>query len=92
MQACNRQSAYCVPLYDTLGADAVRYIISHAEVTIVFASALKLPALVKPLAETSGQVTAVIYWGEIDTLAKMVREHVNWSKALGDPFYGSVLP
>lgn len=72
MQACNRQSAYCVPLYDTLGSDAVRYIINHAEVTIVFADSLKLPALVQPLKETKGQVTAVVYWGEPDTLAKVV--------------------
>lgn len=72
MQACNRQSAYCVPLYDTLGSDAVRYIINHAEVTIVFADALKMPALIQPLKETKGQVIAVVYWGEPDTLAKVV--------------------
>ena len=62
-----------MPLYDTLGADAVEYIINHAEVTVVCASSLKLPALVQPLAATKGKVTAVIYWGEVDTLAKMVR-------------------
>ena len=31
-QACNRQSAWVVPLYDTLGTDAIEYIIKHAEV------------------------------------------------------------
>lgn len=81
MQACNRQSAYCVPLYDTLGSDAVRYIINHAEVTVVFADSLKMPALIQPLAETKGQVSAVVYWGECDTLAKVVSnrpEHWPW--------------
>ena len=72
-QACNRQSAYCVPLYDTLGPDAVEFIVGHAEVTLVFASALK--ALVKPVKAAGGQVAAVIFWGEIDTLAKMVCAH-----------------
>ena len=58
-----------MPLYDTLGPDAVQYIIGHAEVTIVFASGLKLRALVKPLQQSKGQVTAVIYWGEQDAIA-----------------------
>ncbi|BDA49779.1 Long chain acyl-CoA synthetase 4 [Coccomyxa sp. Obi] len=80
MQACNRQTAYCVPLYDTLGADAVEYIINHAEVTIVCASSLKLPALIQPLAATKGQVTAVIYWGEVDTLAKVQIEESGLTK------------
>ncbi len=62
-----------MPLYDTLGPDAVEYIVGHAEVTIIFASALKLPALVKPVRAAGGKVTAVVFWGEIDTLAKMVR-------------------
>ena len=71
-QACNRQTAYCVPLYDTLGPDAVEYIIGHAEVTIVFASALKMRALVEPLSRAKGKVKAVIVWGEVDGIAKMV--------------------
>jgi long-chain acyl-CoA synthetase len=62
-----------VPLYDTLGPDAVQYIIGHAEVTIVFVSSLKLKALIKPLKETHGQVKAVVYWGDVDSIAKMVR-------------------
>lgn len=72
LQACNRQTAYCVPLYDTLGPDAVEYIIGHAEVTIVFASALKMRALVEPLTRAKGKVKAVIVWGEIDGIAKTV--------------------
>ena len=86
LQACNRQTAYCVLLY-TLGPDAVEYIIGHAEVTIVFASALKMRALVEPLSRAKGKVKAVIVWGEIDGIAKMVstpaflREHGSISGA-----------
>ena len=74
LQACNRQNAYCVPLYDTLGPDAVEYIIGHAEVTIVFASAVKMRALVEPLTRAKGKVRAVIVWGEMDGIAQMVRQ------------------
>ena len=62
-----------MPLYDTLGPDAVQYIISHAHVTLVCCDALKLPALVEPVKAAKGQVSAVVYWGEVHTLAKMVR-------------------
>ena len=30
-QACNRQSYHCAPLYDTLGENAIEYIINHSE-------------------------------------------------------------
>lgn len=80
LQACNRQTAYCVPLYDTLGPDAVEYIIGHAEVTIVFASALKMRALVEPLTRAKGKVKAVIVWGEIDGIAKTVSTPATFSE------------
>ena len=73
LQACNRQNAYCVPLYDTLGPDAVEYIIGHAEITVVFASAIKMRALVEPLIRSKGKVEALIVWGEVDGIAQMVR-------------------
>ena len=41
-QACNRQGVYCVPLYDTLGENAVEYILDHSESTIAFVSAANL--------------------------------------------------
>lgn len=73
LQACNRQNAYCVPLYDTLGPDAVEYIIGHAEITLVFASAVKMRALVEPLIKAKGKVKALVVWGEVDGIAQMVR-------------------
>lgn len=36
MQACNGYSLICVPLYDTVGAGDVNYIIDHAEIDVVF--------------------------------------------------------
>ncbi|CAN1254390.1 Long chain acyl-CoA synthetase 4 [Linum perenne] len=42
MEACNAHGLYCVPLYDTLGADAVKYILHHSEISIVFAEEKKI--------------------------------------------------
>ena len=30
LQACNRQTVYCVPLYDSLGDSTVQYILDHS--------------------------------------------------------------
>lgn len=35
-QACNRQNLYCVPLYDSLGENAIEFIINHSETSAVF--------------------------------------------------------
>ncbi|WZY77691.1 hypothetical protein YC2023_024075 [Brassica napus] len=43
--ACNAHGLYCIPLYDTLGAGAVEFIISHAEVAIAFVEEKKIPEL-----------------------------------------------
>ena len=47
MQACNRMSNHCVPLYDSLGENAIEYIVDHAECTCVFLSSDKFPQFVK---------------------------------------------
>ena len=63
-QACNRQGYFCVPLYDTLGENAVEYIISHSGTSALFASADKLPTLAKALPKLErGQVSTIVYWG-----------------------------
>jgi long-subunit acyl-CoA synthetase (AMP-forming) len=36
-QAMNRMNGVCVPLYDTLGDEAVQYISEHAEIKLVTA-------------------------------------------------------
>ncbi|KNE70505.1 hypothetical protein AMAG_14629 [Allomyces macrogynus ATCC 38327] len=45
--ACNCYSLVSVPLYDTLGPDALEYIVNHAEVQVVVASADRLINLVQ---------------------------------------------
>ena len=49
--ACYAYSLVTVPLYDTLGPDAVQYICSHAELAAVAVSAALLPTLLPCLAD-----------------------------------------
>jgi acyl-CoA synthetase (AMP-forming)/AMP-acid ligase II len=49
-QACNRMSYECVPLYDSLGENAVEFIMRHSEVACVFVAAGKLAKLAPALA------------------------------------------
>jgi long-chain acyl-CoA synthetase len=48
MQACNGYSLICVPLYDTLGAGAVDYIIDHAEIDVIFIQDKKIKEILSP--------------------------------------------
>ncbi|KAL6748618.1 hypothetical protein V8C86DRAFT_3146505 [Haematococcus lacustris] len=63
MQACNRQSLHCVPLYDSLGENAIDYIINHSECVVAFVASDKFPGLIKALDKTRGVLKTVVYWG-----------------------------
>jgi long-chain acyl-CoA synthetase len=76
LQACNRMNVYCVPLYDTLGDNAVEYIVKHSESTIVFAQAEKLGMLVKALPRCTDLIKTVVYWGTTDDATTKV--HLAW--------------
>ena len=66
VQACNRQSVYCVPLYDSLGENAVEFIINHSESSVVFVSRDKLDTLLKALPAAHKGLTTLVYWGTRD--------------------------
>ncbi|KAK6137094.1 hypothetical protein DH2020_029165 [Rehmannia glutinosa] len=51
-QACNAHGLHCVPLYDTLGAGAVDYIICHAEISIAFVEETKISEVLKTFPST----------------------------------------
>ncbi|XP_031131427.1 long chain acyl-CoA synthetase 4-like [Ipomoea triloba] len=65
MEACNAHGLYCVPLYDTLGAGAVEFIISHAEVTIAFAEEKKMPELLKTFPNAAKYLKTVVSLGKV---------------------------
>lgn len=81
MQACNRMTIYCVPLYDSLGENAIEYIINHSESSIVFAQSEKLPMLAKALPHVKDQVKHLVYWGASDEASLAV------AKGLGMDIY-----
>ncbi|KAI7990019.1 Long chain acyl-CoA synthetase 4 [Camellia lanceoleosa] len=65
MEACNAHGLYCVPLYDTLGAGAVKFIICHAEITIVFVEEKKIAEITPEQREEVQKFGLAIYsWDE----------------------------
>ncbi|GAB4844591.1 Long chain acyl-CoA synthetase 4 [Ancistrocladus abbreviatus] len=65
MQACNGHGLYCVPLYDSLGAGAVEYIICHAEVSIAFVEEKKIPEVFKTLPNTTKCLKTLVSFGKV---------------------------
>ncbi|KAK1381668.1 Long-chain-fatty-acid--CoA ligase [Heracleum sosnowskyi] len=65
MEACNAHGLYCVPLYDTLGASAVEFVICHAEVSIVFAEEKKIPEVFKTFPKTAEYIKTIVSFGKI---------------------------
>eukprot|EP00850_Spirogloea_muscicola_P001905 SM000007S20865 [mRNA] locus=s7:611829:626196:+ [translate_table: standard] len=60
MEACNSQSIMCVPLYDTLGADAIEFIVNHAEISIIFIQETKLPLLLDVMPKCTQNVKSTM--------------------------------
>ena len=68
--ACHAFSMVDVPLYDTLGADAVSYITNHAELQAICCSSAVLPTLLESIktTKTPSLRLIVVYasWGSVD--------------------------
>ncbi|XP_039808750.1 long chain acyl-CoA synthetase 4-like isoform X2 [Panicum virgatum] len=65
MEACNAHGIYCVPLYDTLGAGAVEFILCHAEVEIAFAEEKKIELLLKTLPKSNEFLKMIVSFGKV---------------------------
>ncbi|CAI9772654.1 unnamed protein product [Fraxinus pennsylvanica] len=65
MEACNAHGLYCVPLYDTLGAGAIEFIMCHAEVTIAFVEEKKIPELIKTLPSATKYLRTIVSFGKV---------------------------
>lgn len=61
--ACMAYGFVSVPLYDTLGPDAVEYIINHAELSTIFCTRDKLNTVMECLAECPTVRTVVVIGG-----------------------------
>jgi len=65
MEACNALGVCCVPLYDSLGAGAVEFIICHAEIQVVFVEEKKIAELLKTCHATSKYLQTIISFGGV---------------------------
>ncbi|GJN00872.1 hypothetical protein PR202_ga18094 [Eleusine coracana subsp. coracana] len=65
MQACNALGVCGIPLYDTLGAGAIEFIICHAEISIVFVEEKKIGELLKTCHATSKCLKAIVSFGGV---------------------------
>jgi acyl-CoA synthetase (AMP-forming)/AMP-acid ligase II len=72
LQACNRMSYVCVPLYETLGETAVEFILQHADVQMVFVEGARMARMVKALKDVH-KLQALVYWGHASTADIKVR-------------------
>ncbi|KAH6830110.1 AMP-dependent synthetase and ligase family protein [Perilla frutescens var. hirtella] len=66
MQACNAYGLHCVPLYDSLGAGAVEYIICHAEISIAFVEETKISELLKTFPSSEKYLKTIVSFGEVN--------------------------
>ncbi|KAK7341532.1 hypothetical protein VNO80_24464 [Phaseolus coccineus] len=73
MEACNSYAVTYVPLYDTLGANAVEFIINHAEVSIAFVQDSKIPSVLSCLGRCSNLKT-IVSLGNVLTAQKKEAE------------------
>ncbi|KAI9127877.1 hypothetical protein K1719_000870 [Acacia pycnantha] len=74
MEACNSCAITYVPLYDTLGPNAVEYIINHAEVPIVFVQENKIPSILSCLEQCSSNLKSIVSFGNVSTEQKKEAE------------------
>ncbi|KAH8513257.1 hypothetical protein H0E87_006521 [Populus deltoides] len=65
MEACNAHGLYCVPLYDTLGASAVEFIICHSEVSIAFVEEKKICELLKTFPNSTQYLKTIVSFGKV---------------------------
>ncbi|XP_020521081.1 long chain acyl-CoA synthetase 1 isoform X2 [Amborella trichopoda] len=72
LEACNGHSFICVPLYDTLGPDAVDFIVEHAEIDYVFIQDKKLTEILKHDKKYSRRLKLLVCF---TTLTKQQRQN-----------------
>ncbi|KAL3843485.1 hypothetical protein ACJIZ3_000888 [Penstemon smallii] len=76
MEACNSHDITYVPLYDTLGTNAVEFIINHAEISIAFIQETKLPAILACLSNCVSHLKTIVSFGKISKSQKDTAEEL----------------
>ncbi|KAL2490534.1 Long chain acyl-CoA synthetase 7 [Abeliophyllum distichum] len=85
--ACSAYSFISVPLYDTLGPDAVKYIVNHADVQAIFCVTSTLNTLLSFLSEIPSVRVIVVVGGIDEHLPSLPSKSgvtlISYSKLLG---------
>lgn len=81
MEACSAQTFVCVPLYDTLGPDAINYIVGHAEIDFVFVQDKKVKNLLKADCTNAKRIKLIICFTD------MTEEEKNKASSIGAKSY-----
>lgn len=97
MKACISQAVTYVPLYDTLGSNAVEFIINHAEVSIAFVQENKLPSILSCIPACSSYLKTIVSFSSITSEQKKKAEELgvslfSWSEYLQLGTLDSELP
>lgn len=86
MEACNAHGLYCVPLYDTLGAGAIEFIICHAEVSLAFSEEKKISELLKTAPNSTKYLKNIVSFGEVSNVQRIEAERHGLSIYSWDQF------
>lgn len=79
MEACNSHGILYVPLYDTLGANAIEFIINHAEISIAFAQENKIQSMLTCLPRCTAHLKTIVSFGNITSAQKKEAEEAGVS-------------
>ncbi|XP_010430575.1 PREDICTED: long chain acyl-CoA synthetase 3 [Camelina sativa] len=86
MEACNAHGLYCVPLYDTLGAGAIEFIICHAEVSLAFSEEKKISELLKTAPNSTKYLKNIVSFGEVTSEQRAEAERLGLTIYSWDQF------
>ncbi|KAF2305863.1 hypothetical protein GH714_008489 [Hevea brasiliensis] len=79
MEACNSQAIVYVPLYDTLGPNAVEFIINHAEISLAFVQETKLSSILSCPPNCKSYLKTIVSFGNISSKQKKEAEELGVS-------------
>ncbi|PON76925.1 Propionate-CoA ligase [Parasponia andersonii] len=79
MQACHSHAITYVPFYDTLGPNAVEFIINHGEVSIAFVQENKIPSILSCLPKCSTHLKTIISFAKVSSTQKKEAEELGVS-------------
>ncbi|KAK3120300.1 hypothetical protein QOZ80_9AG0685360 [Eleusine coracana subsp. coracana] len=74
MQACNSQGICYVPLYDTLGSNAVEFILDHAEISVAFVQESKIKSILAAVQKCRAHLKAIVSFGDVTSELKTEAE------------------